>query len=124
MPSRSDEALDLVFRALADTTRRKMLKMLASGDRRVTDLARPHAISLPAISRHIRVLTSAGLIRQRKDAQFRRCELAGAELKNAADWLEGYRELWDRSFDALERHLDRKSRSKKKAKKKNRRRPR
>jgi DNA-binding transcriptional ArsR family regulator len=97
--------LDRTFSALADPTRRAIVVMLAKGDATVNELARPFDISLPAISRHLRVLEEARLIVRERDRQFQRCRLAPDTLKDAADWLELHRDFWTRSFDKLERHL-------------------
>ena len=98
--------LDMVFSALGDATRRAILARLADGDSPVTELARPHDISLPAISKHLRVLEQAGLIRKKRDGRVIRCSLDPAALKTAADWVEQYRRFWDAQFDQLARYLD------------------
>ncbi len=98
-------ALDRTFAALADPTRRAILAQLADGEATVNELAAPFDISLPAISRHLKVLETARLIVRVRDRQFQRCRLAPAALANAADWLEFYREFWTRSLDRLEAHL-------------------
>jgi DNA-binding transcriptional ArsR family regulator len=97
--------LDLAFSALADPTRRAIIARLASGETTVSELAAPFAISLPAISRHLRVLERANLIRQEREGQFRRCRLDAHGLKTAAEWLEFYRRFWSESFDRLDEHL-------------------
>ena len=97
--------LDRSFAALADPTRRAILQRLASGETTVTELARPFAISLPAISRHLRVLEAASLIRQERAGNFRRCRLDPDGLKTAAAWLDFYRRFWSDSFDRLDEHL-------------------
>jgi DNA-binding transcriptional ArsR family regulator len=97
--------LDRTFAALADPTRRAIIVMLAKGDATVNELARPFDISLPAISRHIKVLETAQLIERERDGQFQRCRLAPAALKDAAEWLEFHRNFWTKSFDRLERYL-------------------
>jgi DNA-binding transcriptional ArsR family regulator len=99
------QQLDLTFAALAEPTRRAMVVMLAKGDATVNELARPFDISLPAISRHLKVLEEARLIVRERDRQFRRCRLAPDALKDAADWLEFHRDFWTSSLDKLERHL-------------------
>ena len=97
--------LDRSFAALADPTRRAILQRLASGETTVTELAKPFAISLPAISRHLRVLEAASLIRQERAGNFRRCRLDPDGLKTAAAWLDFYRQFWSESFDRLGEHL-------------------
>lgn len=99
------DRLSTTFSALADPTRRAILARLASGETSVTELAEPFAMSLPAISKHLKVLEHAGLITRTRDAQWRPCRLAPAPLKNAADWLEHYRRFWEASLDRLETHL-------------------
>jgi DNA-binding transcriptional ArsR family regulator len=102
----SPDRLSTTFAALADPTRRAILARLASGEASVTELARPFAISLPAVSKHLRVLERAGLIARSRDAQWRPCRLKPRSLKGAADWLEQYRRFWDQSFDRLEDYLE------------------
>src|SRR5258707_9275821 len=97
--------IDRTFSALADATRRAIVQRLASGEATVTELARPFAVSLPAISRHLRVLEAAALIRQERSGQFRRCRLDEEGLKTAASWLEFYRHFWGESLDRLDEHL-------------------
>ena len=99
------EALDATFQALADPTRRAILARLAAGDASVGELAEPFHISMPAISRHLKVLESAELISRHKDAQWRRCRLRPEKLKLAADWISEYRKFWDDQFDALAHYL-------------------
>jgi DNA-binding transcriptional ArsR family regulator len=101
------DALSLTFAALADPTRRGILARLAKGEASVGELASPYAISLPAVSRHLRVLEQAGLIERRVDAQWRLCRLRPAPLKQAVDWIERYRLFWEASFDNLARYLER-----------------
>lgn len=96
------DTLSTTFAALADPTRRAILARLAQGEASVGELAAPFDISLPAISRHLKVLESAHLIVREKDAQWRRCRLDAAPLKQAADWVERYREFWEERFDALD----------------------
>ena len=96
------EHLNHTFAALADPTRRAILARLASGEASVTELAKPFEISLPAISRHLKVLERAGLISRGREAQWRPRSLQAAPLKEAADWLEQYRRFWEESFDRLE----------------------
>jgi DNA-binding transcriptional ArsR family regulator len=101
----SPERLDQTFAALADPTRRAILARLATGEATVTQLAEPFEISLPAISRHLKVLERAGLIARGREAQWRPRTLRAGPLKEATDWLEQYRRFWDESFDRLEAHL-------------------
>jgi DNA-binding transcriptional ArsR family regulator len=97
--------LSTTFAALADPTRRAILGRLAAGEASVTELAKPFRISLPAISKHLKVLERAGLIARGRNAQLRPCNLQAAPLKDAAAWIEHYRRFWDESFDRLEQHL-------------------
>ena len=97
--------LDLAFAALADPTRRAILARLAKGETTVSELASPFAISLPAISRHLRVLERAELISQTREGQFRKCRLNARGMKGPAEWLEFYRRFWSESFDRLDTHL-------------------
>ena len=101
----SAERLDLAFGALADPTRRAILSRLASGEASVSDLARPFRMSLPAVSKHLKVLQRAGLVTQGREAQWRPCRLEAAPLKEVADWVERYRVYWEQSFDSLEDYL-------------------
>jgi len=101
----SPDRLSRVFAALADPTRREILSRLSSGTRSVTELAEPHDMSLPAISKHLRVLERSGLIERARDAQWRPCRLHAAPLKEAVDWMEQYRRFWEESFDRLENYL-------------------
>ncbi|MGE5145789.1 MAG: ArsR/SmtB family transcription factor [Candidatus Eiseniibacteriota bacterium] len=101
----SVDTLSTTFAALADPTRRAILARLALGDASVGELAEPFEISLPAVSRHLKVLESARLIVREKDAQWRRCHLDAAPLKQAADWVEQYRQFWEERFDALDAFL-------------------
>jgi DNA-binding transcriptional ArsR family regulator len=100
------DALSLTFAALADPTRRAILERLAGGERAVKDLARPFKMSAPAVSRHLRVLRRAGLIRQGRRAQWRPCRIEAKPLQKANDWLEEYRRFWDERFDRLEDYLE------------------
>lgn len=99
--------LSQTFSALADPTRRAMLARLSQGEANVSDLAEPflEIMTLPAITRHIKVLESAGLITKTRQAQWRPCKLNGDGLKEAADWMEQYRIFWEQSFDRLEVYL-------------------
>lgn len=102
-----NDQLSQTFSALADPTRRAMLARLSKGEASVTDLAQPFLkeMSLPAITKHLKVLEKAGLVTKTKDAQWRPCKLNGAPLKNATDWMEQYRTFWEESFDRLEIYL-------------------
>ncbi|MFG1797203.1 ArsR/SmtB family transcription factor [Nocardia sp. NPDC049149] len=103
----TDDELSRTFAALADPTRRAMLARLAEGEATVTELAEPFAMSLPAISKHLKVLERAGLITRGRDAQWRPCKLDAAPLGQATDWLDRYRKFWDTRFDRLDEHLKR-----------------
>ena len=98
--------LDLTFAALADPTRRAILARLAEGDSTVGDLAHPFEISRPAISKHLRVLERAGLVRRARDGRLSRCGLDASPMREAADWVEQYRQFWERQLDALARYLE------------------
>jgi DNA-binding transcriptional ArsR family regulator len=102
---KAEDQLSVVFAALADPTRRAILARLADGDATVTELAEPFSISLPAISRHLKVLERAGLISRSRAGQWRSSSLQATPLKEATDWMERYRVFWDRSFDRLDSHL-------------------
>ncbi|TMF54095.1 MAG: winged helix-turn-helix transcriptional regulator [Chloroflexi bacterium] len=97
--------LSITFGALADPTRRAILARLTKGEASVTELSKPFDMTLPAISKHLKVLERAGLITRSRDAQWRPCRLKAQRLEEAADWVERYREFWEQSFDRLERHL-------------------
>ncbi len=101
------DPLTLTFAALADPTRRAMLERLARGPATVKELAEPFDISLPAISKHLKVLEHAGLIERGREAQWRPARLQAAPLKDANQWLETYRQFWEQSFDRLEDYLRR-----------------
>jgi DNA-binding transcriptional ArsR family regulator len=101
------DGLSQTFSALADPTRRAILARLATGAATVGDIAEPFDMSLPAVSRHLRVLTDAGLIERHTEAQWRRCELRGEGLRAAADWIEYYRRFWETQFDKLDAFLKR-----------------
>ena len=101
----SDYALSVTFAALADPTRRAILARLSRGEASVTELAEPFAVTMPAISKHLKVLERAGLIARSRDAQWRPCRLKAQRLEEAADWVGRYREFWEQSFDRLEDHL-------------------
>lgn len=99
--------LSATFQALSDPTRRAMLAQLSKGEANVSDLAKPFLkeMSLPAVTKHLKVLESAGLITKTRDAQWRSCKLNGSPLKEATDWMEQYREIWEESFDRLGEYL-------------------
>jgi DNA-binding transcriptional ArsR family regulator len=99
------DPLSTTFSALADPTRRAILARLASGEATVTELAEPFAMSLPAVSKHLKVLQRAGLIARGREAQWRPCRLEAAPLQDAADWIEHYRRFWEESFGRLDDYL-------------------
>ena len=101
------DPLSLTFAALADPTRRALLARLSEGETSVSDLAAPFLkqMSLPAITKHLKVLERAGLITKTRDAQWRPCKLNGGALKDVSDWVEQYRTFWEESFDRLEAYL-------------------
>jgi DNA-binding transcriptional ArsR family regulator len=100
-----DDSLSLTFAALADPTRRAILARLAEGEATVNELAEPFAVSLQAISKHLKVLERAGLITRGRDAQYRPCRLESAPLDSAIDWIERHRQVWKERFEQLEQHL-------------------
>lgn len=99
------DKLSQTFNALADPTRRAMLARLSKGEATVTELAKPFDISMPAITKHLKVLEKAGLISKGKEAQWRPCQINGEALKQASDWMEQYRMFWEESFDRLDAYL-------------------
>jgi len=99
------DRLSTTFAALADPTRRAILARLASGETSVTELAEPFAMSLPAVSKHLKVLERAGLIARGREAQWRPCRIEPGALKQVDDWLERYRRFWDQSLDRLDTYL-------------------
>jgi DNA-binding transcriptional ArsR family regulator len=99
------DPLSLTFATLADPTRRAILARLASGEATVNELAQPFDLSLPTISKHLKVLERAGLITRTREAQWRPCRIEAAPLKGVADWVEQYRRNWDESFDRLDAYL-------------------
>jgi len=101
----SPDRLSLTFAALADPTRRAILARLSAGEMSVNELARPFAMSLPAVSKHLKVLERSGLITRGRAAQWRPCRLQAAPMKNAVDWLGDYRRFWEESFDRLDDYL-------------------
>jgi DNA-binding transcriptional ArsR family regulator len=101
------DTLSLTFAALADPTRRAMLARLSKGEANVSELAKPFlkTMSLPAVTKHLKVLEKAGLITKTREAQWRPCKLNGAPIKDAVDWMAQYRAFWEESFDRLEEYL-------------------
>jgi len=106
LQSMSDR-LTTTFSALADPTRRAILARLALGETSVKELAQPFAMSLPAVSKHLKVLEKAGLIQRGREAQWRPCRLEAVPLREVSEWLESYRRFWDASFDRLDAYLRR-----------------
>jgi DNA-binding transcriptional ArsR family regulator len=105
MTAAVDQRLDATFAALADPTRRAIVRRLAVGDATVNELAEPFALSLPGISKHLKVLERSGLITRSRQAQFRPCHLERPALDAALDWIETNRRLWSERFDKLDDHL-------------------
>ena len=101
----TSDALTATFAALADPTRRAILARLSRGEASVTELAEPFEMSMPAISKHLKVLERAGLVARTREAQWRPCRLEPAPLKEVADWVEHYRRFWEESFDRLDEYL-------------------
>ena len=101
----SPDRLNAIFSALADPTRRAILARLAEEEASVTELAAPFAMSMPAVSKHLKVLERAGLIVRGREAQWRPCRLEAEPLKEVADWVEHYRALWEQRFDRLDAYL-------------------
>src|SRR3954471_18307009 len=99
------ELLDRTFAALADPTRRQILERLALSDCCVTDLAKPHRMSLPAVSKHLRVLEKAGLVRRKRRGRVHQLKLEALPMQNAQQWIEEYRRFWEGSFDRLDEYL-------------------
>src|SRR3954463_16087493 len=99
------DQLSNTFAALADPTRRAILARLASGEAAVTELAKPFDMSMPAISKHLKVLERAGLIARSREAQWRPCRIEAGRLKEVADWVEEYRRFWEQSLDRLDEYL-------------------
>src|SRR5438445_7903626 len=100
-----DPHLDATFAALADPTRRAILARLSKGETSVTELAKPFEMSLPGVSKHLKVLERAGLISRGREAQWRPCRLEAGPLKDVADWVEHYRRFWEQSLDRLDDYL-------------------
>jgi DNA-binding transcriptional ArsR family regulator len=103
----SSGRLDRTFAALADSTRRAILGRLALGEATVGELAEPFRMSRPAISKHLRVLERAGLVRRKRDGRISRCVLNATPMRNAADWVDRYRGFWTGQLDALARYVER-----------------
>src|SRR5919198_1819868 len=99
------DQLDLTFAALADPTRRAILARLAQGEATVNELAEPFALSLPGVSKHLKVLQRAGLVTQGRRAQWRPCRLEPARLKDVSDWVDHYRAIWEERFGRLDEYL-------------------
>ena len=112
------DQLSTTFAALADPTRRAILARLASGECSVTELAEPFDMSLPAVSKHLRVLERAGLIARGRSAQWRPCRIEAGPLKQVADWTEDFRRIWETRFDNLELYLQELQETRKKQEKK------
>jgi len=110
----TDDKLDAVFSALGDPTRRRMLKALARGPASISELAEPFAMTLPAVSKHLRVLERAGLVRRERDGWYHRCYLQARPLESAAAFLDRYRPFWDRTLDELARYVEEPSGTRKK----------
>lgn len=106
MATATDERLDRTFSALADPTRRAILARLAAGEASVTELAAPFDMSLPAVSKHLKVLERAGLIARGRERQWRPARLEAGPLKEVADWTERYRRFWDERYDRLDEYLE------------------
>src|SRR5690349_19731591 len=104
-PSMTTDHLSTTFAALADPTRRAILARLLTGECSVTELAQPFDMSMPAVSKHLRVLERAGLIARRREAQFRHCRIEPGPLKDVAQWMERYREVWEGRLDRLDAYL-------------------
>ena len=102
----TSDALSATFSALADPTRRAILARLSGGEATVLELAKPFDISLPAISRHLKVLEQAGLISRGRDAQWRPCRIETGPIREIGSWVDRYRGLWDKSFDRMDRYLE------------------
>lgn len=113
---KSSDKLDRVFGALADPTRRQILQTLSRGDQCVTGVARPHRMSLPAISKHLRVLEHAGLICRRRDGRLHHLKLDAKPMQEAASWIEEYRKFWETALDSLANYLEKTNQTTKKRK--------
>jgi DNA-binding transcriptional ArsR family regulator len=106
MTATIEEHLDRTFAALADPTRRAILSRLAKGEASVTELAEPFAMTMPAVSKHLKVLERAGLISRGRERQWRPARLEAGPLRAVADWAVGYRQFWEESYDRLDEYLD------------------
>jgi DNA-binding transcriptional ArsR family regulator len=104
-PVMSPDHLSTTFAALADPTRRAILARLSTGEATVTDLAEPFEMSMPAISKHLKVLERAGLVARSREAQWRPCRIDAAPLKDVAEWVENYRRIWEQRLDRLDDYL-------------------
>lgn len=100
-----NDALSVTFAALADPTRRAILGRLAQGECTVGELAEPFEMSMPAVSKHLRVLERAGLVAQRREAQWRRCRIQAEPLRDVSEWAERYREIWEARLDRLDEYI-------------------
>jgi len=105
MVKRLPRSLDRTFAALADPTRRRIIEHLAKGDRCVTDLAKPYRMSLPAVSKHLRVLENAGLVSRERAGRVHQLKLEAKPMKDALQWIEEYRRFWEGNFDRLDEYL-------------------
>jgi DNA-binding transcriptional ArsR family regulator len=105
--ARIDERLDAVFTALADPTRRRILVRLARGEASITELAEPFDMTLPAVSKHLRTLERAGLVRRERDGWYHRCHLEARPLEEAAAFLDRWRPFWEKTLEQLARHVER-----------------
>jgi len=103
--TKAPDPISATFAALADPTRRAILSHLAAGEASVTEIAQPFEMSLPAVSKHLKVLERAGLITRSREAQWRPCQLEAAPLKDVSDWVEEYRRHWEERFDRLDEYL-------------------
>jgi DNA-binding transcriptional ArsR family regulator len=101
----TNDQLSVTFAALADPTRRAILARLSQGEASVTELAKPFDLSLPGVSKHLKVLQRAGLITQSRNAQWRPCRLEGARLQEASEWVGEFRRFWDESFERIDEYL-------------------
>jgi DNA-binding transcriptional ArsR family regulator len=102
----ADRQFDLIFQALSDGTRRKLIDRLTEGPAMVTELAEPFAISLPAVSRHLKVLEHAGLVKRSVDGRIHQCSLAARPFRDLQKWLDAYRPFWEEKLDALSRYVE------------------
>ena len=112
----NSNSLDLTFAALSDPTRRAILERLSEGDSTVLEIAKPFSMSLPAISKHLKVLEKAGLLKRQVDGRIHRCRLDSEPMKDASAWIEKYRKFWEQQFDALSEYLEKTNKTNKKEK--------